>query len=58
MLHKSTFQGKQKQPPEKFCKKGVLRRPQPATLVKKILAQEFSYEFYKFSKNTFTYLPW
>ena len=58
MLHKSTFQGKQKQPPEKFCKKGVLSRPQPATLVKKILAQEFSYEFCKFSKNTFSYLPW
>ena len=54
MLHKSTFQGKQKQPPEKFCKKGVLRRPQPATLVKKrFWHRSFPMNFANFLRTPF-----
>ena len=62
------FFEQQKQPPEVFCKKGVLRnfvkftgkhlrqslRLQPCNFIKKeALAQVFSCEFYKISKNTF-----
>ena len=62
------FFEQQKQPPEVFCKKGVLRnfvkftgkhlrqslRLQPCNFIKKeTLAQVLSCEFYKISKSTF-----
>ena len=64
------FFEQQKQPPEVFCKKGVLRnfvkftgkhlrqslRLQPCNFIKKeALAQVFSCEFYEISKNTVFY---
>ena len=49
----------QEQSPEMFCKKRCsekfrkIHMPQPATLLKKRLAQVFSFEFCEISKNTF-----